>query len=49
MARELKEIIVADFKEHFRGLEGCVLIDYHGLNFYGQTLIHASPAASDDR
>ena len=32
MARELKEIICGDLKEAFADLDGCVLIDYRGLN-----------------
>ncbi|MBN1443270.1 MAG: 50S ribosomal protein L10 [Planctomycetes bacterium] len=32
MAKELKEIVVADFEKRFAGLDGCVLIDYHGLD-----------------
>lgn len=32
MARELKEIICEDLKSRFRELDGCVLIDYRGLD-----------------
>jgi large subunit ribosomal protein L10 len=32
MAKELKRIIVKDFQRRFAGMDGCVVIDYRGLN-----------------
>ena len=32
MAKELKKIIVRDIQRRFAAMEGCVLIDYHGLS-----------------
>jgi large subunit ribosomal protein L10 len=32
MAKELKEIVVANFQDRMSGMTDCVLIDYHGLD-----------------
>ena len=32
MARELKNLMDADFRRQFSGLDSCVLVDYNGLN-----------------